>query len=89
MKLKIYHNTDKAHWPYRYYIADLDSMSDVKAYTNDTLIADYLNEDPSDLEDYEIADYNEALRKATALYEEAVNEYEEEYNNEKKDESED
>lgn len=72
MKLKIYHNTDKAHWPYRYYIADLDSMSDVKAYTNDTLIADYLNEDLSDLEDYEIEHHREAVRKAAVLYEEAV-----------------
>lgn len=82
MNLRIYHNTDKAHWPYRYYITDLDSMSDVKAYTNDTLIADYLNEDPSDLEDYQIDNYNEALSKATALYEEAVNEYEEAHESE-------
>ena len=73
MRLYIRHNTDKGHWPYRYVITSPDS--DVRAYTNDTEIADWLNEDPSNLEeDYQIEHHREAVRKAELLFAEAEEE---------------
>lgn len=80
MKLIVKRNFDEKHWPSKYAIYDIDSMSDVKAYTSDTEIFDWLNADPIDLLDDETAaeHHAEALRKATELYNEALEAFENE-----------